>query len=310
MIRPTVCSPPTFPTNAARARTNVRVDPFSTKGEYAVDSSARRADGAPPRRAPVRRLSEPPGATAAHPVGHPRGHRVRVSRGPGDRRRPAGADLSALLGQLHQLCGRFAAHGIGRVTGSASGSRPARPTCTWRSWRCWPSAPRTCRWTSTIPTSAPRPCSTRPGCARSSERPPDGLRPVAPRGPDRGGPGPRTTRGSSSPRGRPAHPRASRSPTAAPRPSSTPRRGCFSSTRRSAPATGCSRGCPSRSTPPARRCGWPGAMAHASCLPRGRWSRPARTWVPGWCDGGSRWCRRCRRSRRCGRPRSCAASGS
>ena len=79
--------------------------------------------------------------------------------------------------------------------------------------------------------------------------------------------------------------------------------------RRSARATGCSPACRSPSTPPARRCGWPGGTAPASCPPRGRWCDAAPTSAPGWWRGGSRWCRPCRRWPRCGPPRSCAASG-
>ena len=66
-------------------------------------------------------------------------------------------------------------------------------------------------------------------------------------------------------------------PPAPPRRSSTPRPRLFLPTSRSGPATGCSPGCRSPSTPPARRCGWPGGTAPAWCRRRARWSAPVST---------------------------------
>ncbi len=54
-----------------------------------------------------------------------------------------------------------------------------------------------------------------------------------------------------------------RHPPQPPRRSSTPRPGFSCTTSRSAPATGCWPGCRWPSTPPARRCGWPGGTAPA-----------------------------------------------
>ena len=50
---------------------------------------------------------------------------------------------------------------------------------------------------------------------------------------------------------------------------------------RSVPATGSWRACRSRSTPPARRCGWPGDMGPPSCRRRARWSAAGWSWVRG-----------------------------
>ena len=79
-----------------------------------------------------------------------------------------------------------------------------------------------------------------------------------------------TTRGSSSPRDRPARRRASRSPTARRPRSSTPRRGCSCRARRSGPGTACWPASRWPSTRPARRCGSPGGTAPASCPHRAR----------------------------------------
>ena len=48
------------------------------------------------------------------------------------------------------------------------------------------------------------------------------------------------------------------------------------------PGTGCWRGCPSRSTPRARRCGWPGRTGRAWCRRPARSCAPAWTWGRGW----------------------------
>ena len=165
-------------------------------------------------------------------------------------------------------------------------------------------APPTCRSTPTTPTSAPSWCSPRPAWSRSSPR--QGL--VRASGfvarVARGRPaGPRRRldhlhlRVDRHPQGRRGH------ATAAPRRSSTPKHECSCRTTRSARATGCSPGCRWRSTPPARRCGWPGGTARAWCLRRGRWCAAAWTWARGWCRATSPSCRRCRRWRRCGPPR-------
>ena len=53
-------------------------------------------------------------------------------------------------------------------------------------------------------------------------------------------------------------------------------------TSRSAPATGCWPGSRSPSTPPARRCGWPGGTAPAWCPRRARWCAAASTSARGW----------------------------
>ena len=173
--------------------------------------------------------------------------------------------------------------GSAPATGSASGSRPAPPTCTWRSSRCWRPAPPTSRSTPTTPTSAPTWSSARPTvCAViGAERAVDagGRR-------RRGGtgrpPGPDddawiifTSGSTGKPEGRRGHPPQRRRVRR--------RRGAAvpAATSRSAPATGCSPGCPSPSTPPARRCGWPGGTAPAWCPRRARSSAPAPTSAPG-----------------------------
>ena len=57
-------------------------------------------------------------------------------------------------------------------------------------------------------------------------------------------------------------------------------------TSRSAPATGCWPGCRWPSTPPARRCGWPGGTAPAWCPRRARWCAPAWTSGPWLVEQG------------------------
>ena len=49
------------------------------------------------------------------------------------------------------------------------------------------------------------------------------------------------------------------------------------------------------STPPARRCGWPGRTARAWCRPRARWSAAAWTSARGWWPTTSPWSPPCRR---------------
>ena len=115
---------------------------------------------------------------------------------------------------------------------------------------------------------------------------PDGGRDAGTSPPATHAPARTTTPGSSSPRARPGRPRASRSPTGRRR--VRRRRGAAvpASRSRSARATGCSPGCRSRSTPRARRCGWPGATAPAWCRPRARWCAPAWTSARGWSRSG------------------------
>ena len=111
-----------------------------------------------------------------------------------------------------------------------------------------------------------------------------------------------TTRGSSSPRGRPGVPkgvavRASvrrrvRRCRSTPVPAGRPR---------SAPAIACSPASRSRSTRRVRRCGSRGATGRASYRRRARSCARAKTSVPGWSDTASPSSRPCRRSRRSGR---------
>ena len=168
------------------------------------------------------------------------------------------------------------------ATGSACGSPRAPRTCTSRSWRCWPPARPTCRWTPRTRTSAPTWCSARPRSARCSAPTARSITRTAPIGLP-GAPGARRRRVDHlhvrlhrQAQGRRGHPprrgglRGRRG------------RGCSWSTSRSARATGCWPGCRWRSTPPARRCGWPGATAPAWCRHRARWCAPASTWARGW----------------------------
>ena len=163
------------------------------------------------------------------------------------------------------------------ATASASASPPARPSCTSRSSPCSRPAPPTCRSTPTTPTSAPSWCSARPQvCAVLTD---GGLDAVG--APDRDARPARARRrrldhlhlrlDRASPKGVAVTPPLRRRVRR--------RRGAAvpAATSRSAPATGSSPGCRSRSTPPARRCGWPGGTAPAWCRPRARWCAPAST---------------------------------
>ena len=197
------------------------------------------------------------------------------------------------------------------ATASGSGCRRAATRSTSRSCRRWPPARPTCRSTPTTPHERAELVFGEAGVVGDHHR----RRPDPRRRARRAGGAPRrrwaaTTPGSSSPPARPAPRRASPSPTATRRRSSTPRRGSSCRTTRSGPATGCSPGCRWRSTPPARRCGWRGGTARAWCPRRGRWCAAAWTSGP-WLvvprrhrglDGARRW-------RRCGPPRRSSRSG-
>ena len=98
-------------------------------------------------------------------------------------------------------------------------------------------------------------------------------------------------------------------PPLARRRSSTPRPACSSATAPLGPATGCWPACRWPSTPPARRCGWPGVTAPAWSPPRGRWCGRARAGPVAGRARRSRWSRRCRRWPRSGRPRRSTGSG-
>ena len=92
--------------------------------------------------------------------------------------------------------------------------------------------------------------------------------------------------------------------------SSTPRPSCSAPTSRSGPATACSPGCRSRSTPRARRCGWRGATAPAWCRRPAPSSAPAWTSVRGWPRSGSPSCPRFPPSPRSGPTRPSTRCGS
>ena len=174
------------------------------------------------------------------------------------------------------------------MTGWASGCRPAPPSSTSRSSACSRPARPTCRWTPTTPTSAPRLVSQRrasrgvfgPGLAITVR---GGVR----RRGARRAPGARRRRLDHLHLrlDRHAEGRGGHAPL---RGGVRRRRGAAVPARASrwAPATGCWPGSRSRSTPPARRCGWPGGTAPAWSPRRARWSAAASTSVRGWSSSG------------------------
>ena len=135
------------------------------------------------------------------------------------------------------------------------------------------------RWTPTTLTNGPNWCSARPGWPASCAPAGRSSRTAsihAPSLPQAARP-PTTTRGSSSPPAPPAHPKGVAVQHRCGARLWTRRPGSSCRTSRWARRTGSWPACPWPSTPPARRCGWRGATAPASCRPRGRWSAPAWT---------------------------------
>ena len=179
------------------------------------------------------------------------------------------AQLPGAAAEVDELRRRLAPRASARATGSASGSRRAPPTCTSRSSAVLLAG------AAYVPVDADDP-DERAGW--SSARPRSrAVRRRRPRRIDR----PRRATVRPQPDARRAEPGRRRldhlhlrvdrhaqgrrgHATAAPRRSSTPRPAVPARTPRSARATGCWPGSRSPSTPPARRCGWPGA--HGACL--------------------------------------------
>ncbi len=231
-----------------------------------------------------------------------------------------------LLARVWRTAAALHEAGVRRGIAWACACPRARRSCTCRSSPSWPRGRRTCRSTPTTPMSARAWSSVRRGCGASSRATASSSRRIRmplscasttvtrrtparthcrwwPRRPST------TMPGSSSPRVRRAFPRASRCRTDRRRPSSRPRGACSCSASRSVRATASSRGCRWPSTPRAKRCGWRGDTARASCPRPARWCARERTWLRGCCARASPSSRRCRRWPRCGprtRSRTCA----
>ena len=221
---------------------------------------------------------------------------------PQDRRRPpptrrrsttaaSRAHLRRAAEAAEEVADALSAHGgrLGRPRRRPDHAR-APPSCTSRSWASWSRARRTCPSTPTTRTSGPglvfAEADVAAVSATSSMIASRGQVP-GPARTDGATRSPPTTPGSSSPRARPARPRAWRSRTARAAAFVDAEARLFLQDAPLGPRRpGDGRAVGRPSTPRARRCGWPGRTAPAWCRPRGRWSAAAWTSARGWSANG------------------------